>query len=60
MANDWYKMGFIIGNNTNKDNPKPPKYLGALVGKPDNTNSYSKMKINGRAIWVCENLIDYD
>ena len=25
-----------------------------------NTNDYSKMKINGRAIWVCENLIDYD
>lgn len=60
MANDWYKMGYIIGNNINKDNPKPPKYLGALVGKPDNTNDYSKMKINGRAIWVCENLIDYD
>ena len=60
MANDWYKMGYIIGNNTNKGNPKPPKYLGALVGQPDNTNNYSKMKINGRAIWVCENLIDYD
>lgn len=60
MANDWYKMGYIIGNNTNKNNPKPPKYLGALVGNPDNTNDYSKMKINGRAIWVCENLIDYD
>jgi DNA polymerase elongation subunit (family B) len=60
MANDWYKMGYIIGNNTNKNNPKPPKYLGALVGKPENTNDYSKMKINGRAIWVCENLIDYD
>ena len=51
---------YIIGNNTNKGNPKPPKYLGALVGQPDNTNNYSKMKINGRAIWVCENLIDYD
>ena len=60
MANDWYKMGYVIGNNTNKGNPKPPKYLGALVGQPDNTNDYSKMKINGRAIWVCENLIDYD
>ena len=60
MANDWYKMGYVIGNNTNKGNPKPPKYLGALVGQPDNTNNYSKMKINGRAIWVCENLIDYD
>ena len=60
MAADWYKMGYIIGNNCNKDNPKPPKYLGALVGNPDNTSNYSKMQIDGRTIWVCENLIDYD
>ena len=60
MAADWYKLGFIIGNNCNKDNPKPPKYLGALVGDPTRTNDYSKMKIDGRAIWVCENLLDYD
>lgn len=60
MAADWYKMGYVIGNNCNKENPKPPKYLGALVGDPTNTNDYSKMKINNRAIWVCENLMDYD
>ena len=60
MCNDWYKKGFIIGNNVNKNTSKPPKYLGALVGNPDNTNDYSKMKINGRVILVCENLIDYD
>ena len=60
MAADWYKMGYIIGNNCNKNNPKPSKYLGALVGKPDNTNNYSKIEIDGRYIWVCENLIDYD
>lgn len=60
MAADWYKMGYIIGNNCNKGNPKPPKYLGALVGDPLNTNEYSKMKIDGRCIWVCENLVDYD
>ena len=60
MAADWYKMGYIIGNNTNTNNPEPPKYLGALVGKPENTNNYSKMQIDGRYIWVCENLIDYD
>lgn len=28
MAGDWYKMGYIIGNNVNKWNEKPPKYLG--------------------------------
>lgn len=60
MANDWYKMGYIIGNNVNKDNEKPPKFLGALVGNPDNTNDYSKLKINGRTVWLCDNLIDYD
>lgn len=60
MAADWYKMGYIIGNNCNKENPKPPKYLGALVGDPTKTDDYSKMFIDGRAIWVCENLLDYD
>lgn len=60
MANDWYKMGYIIGNNTNKNNEKPPKFLGALVGNPDNTTDYSKLKVNGSVIWLCDNLIDYD
>lgn len=60
MAADWYKMGYIIGNNCNKDNPKPPKFAGALVSNPLNTNDYSKIKVNGQAILVCDNLLDYD
>lgn len=60
MASDWYKKGYIIGNNCNKGNPKPPKYLGALVGDPTHTNDFSKLKIDGRAIWICDNLQDYD
>lgn len=60
MAADWYKMGYIIGNNVNRWNEKPPKFLGALVGDPLNTNDYSKLKIDGRAIWICDNLQDYD
>ena len=60
MASDWYKMGYIIGNNCNKDNVVKNKFLGALVGEPLNTNDYSKIKINGRAIWVCDNLMDFD
>lgn len=60
MAADWYKMGYIIGNNCNRWNPKPPKFLGALVGDPTHTNDYSKIKIDGRAIWICDNLQDYD
>ena len=60
MAADWYKMGYIIGNNCNKDNPTPPKFLGALVSDPLNTNDYSKLKINGQSIWICDNLMDFD
>ena len=60
MANDWYKLGYIIGNNINRWNEKPPKFLGALVGDPLHTNDYSKLKIDGRAIWICDNLQDYD
>ena len=60
MANDWYKLGYIIGNNINRWNEKPPKFLGALVGDPLHTNDYSKLKIDGRPIWICDNLQDYD
>lgn len=60
MAADWYKMGYIIGNNVNRWNEKPPKFLGALVGNPLHTNDYSKLKIDGRPIWICDNLQDYD
>ena len=60
MASDWYKLGYIIGNNCNRWNEKPPKFLGALVGDPRNTNDYSKLKINGNAIWVCDNCVDFD
>ena len=60
MASDWYKMGYIIGNNVNKWNEEPPKFLGALVGNPLNTNDFSKIKIDGRAIWICDNLMDFD
>ena len=60
MAADWYKMGYIIGNNCNKWNKTPPKFLGALVHNPLHNNDYSKLKVNGKAIWVCDNLQDYD
>ena len=60
MASDWYKQGYIIGNNCNRSNPQPPKFLGALVHNPLHNNDYSRLKIGGRAIWVCDNLQDYD
>ena len=60
FAAEFYKDGFIIGNNRNKWNEKPPKFAGALVGDPLNTNDYSKIHILGRPIMVCNNLLDED
>lgn len=60
MAKEFDSRGYIIGNNANRWNEKPEKYLGALVGDPLNTTDYAKRKINGVPIWVCDNLQDYD
>ena len=60
MAKEFDNMGYIIGNNVNKWNEKPDKFLGALVGDPLHTNGYAKMVINGVPIFVCESLQDYD
>ena len=60
MAKDWFNKGFIIGNNVNKWNSKPPKFPGALVHDPLCTNNYVKQRINGRPISVLDNLQDYD
>jgi hypothetical protein len=57
---EFYDEGFIMGNNNNRNNEKPPKFPGALVGDPRNNNDYSKVKINGKAINVAHNLDDYD
>jgi len=61
MASDWYKKGYIIGNNINRAaKKKPPRFPGAMVGEPTRTNDYAKHKIDGRMIWICDNLQDYD
>lgn len=60
MAKDWYKMGLIIGNNSNKWNSAPPKFLGALVHDPLKTGDYCKQKIDGRSIFIIDNMIDMD
>ena len=53
--------GFIIGNNTNKFNPKPDnKFPGAYVAAMDRIKDTSKMKIGGIPIRVFENLDDFD
>ncbi len=60
MTMEFYKRGFIIGNNTNRWNDKPEPFLGAIVGNPALTNGYSKIYIDGRPIWVANNLVDFD
>ena len=60
MAKEFDRMGYIIGNNVNKWNEEPDKFLGALVGDPTHTNGYAKMHINGIPIYVCESLQDFD
>lgn len=60
MAKDWYNKNYIIGNNQNRLNSKPPKFIGALVHDPTKTNSYVKEKIHGRPIMVINNMMDFD
>lgn len=57
---NFYNAGYIMGNNKNRGNEKPPKFPGAMVGDPLNNNDYSKEKINGVAINIAKNLVDYD
>ena len=60
MCKEWQKLNYIIGNNVNKWNEKPPKFAGALVGDPLKTSDYAKIKLDGVPIMVCDNLQDYD
>lgn len=60
MTKEWDKLGYIIGNNANRWNDKPDKFLGALVHDPLHTSDYPKIKIDGRPIMVCDNCQDYD
>ena len=60
MTKEWDKLGYVIGNNNNRWNEKPEKYLGALVQDPLKTSDYSKQKVNGKPIMVVDNCQDYD
>ena len=60
-AKEFYKNGFIIGNNVNKFNEKPSeKYPGAFVADPRKLNNYSKLMIYGRFSEIIDNIIDED
>jgi len=58
---EFYEQGYIIGNNTNRGNPKPTeKYPGAFVADPLNISDIPKMKINGVPVMLFDNLDDFD
>lgn len=57
---EFYNEGYIMGNNCNRNNPKPPKFPGALIGDPRNNNDFAKVKLFGVPINICHNLDDYD
>lgn len=60
FTKEFEKKGYIIGNNINKTNKKEGKFPGALVGNPLYTDDYAKMKIDDKAIFVADNLMDED
>ena len=60
MAKSFYNRDLIIGNNVNRWNEEPDKFLGALVGDPTRTNAYAKIVVDGVPITLCNNLQDYD
>lgn len=60
-SKSFFNMGYIIGNNVNKSNPKPTeKFKGAYVADPKLVDNYAKLKLNGDAIDVYDNGNDYD
>ena len=58
---EFYKLGYIMGNNVNKFNTKPnEKYSGAFVADPMKVSDDNKIKIYGNPIDVVDNAIDSD
>ena len=56
---DFKKMGYILGNNVNKNNTKEG-FAGAFVADPKLLSDKPKMHINGSPIMICNNLNDFD
>lgn len=56
---DFYEMGYIMGNNINKSNEKVG-FAGAFVADPTLVSDKPRVKINGKAIGICDNLDDFD
>lgn len=61
IAAEYFKDGYIMGNNVNKWNEKPTeKYAGALVGEPDNVDKTVLKQINGVPTMIVDNMADED
>ena len=56
---DFRSMGYIMGDNVNKSNEKQG-FPGAFVADPTLLSEKPRMKINGRATMLCDNLDDFD
>lgn len=56
---EFWDMGFVMGNNVNKNNPKIP-FPGAFVADPKLVSDKPKRRINGKPVNICDNLDDYD
>lgn len=58
---EFYKDGFIMGNNVNAFNAKPTeKFPGAFVANPAKVNNYSRLKVYGHFVDVFNNCDDFD
>ena len=58
---EFYKDGFIMGNNVNKFNDKPTKkFPGAFVADMRRVNDFSRVKIGGVPVQIFNNLDDFD
>ena len=56
---DFWDMGYVLGNNINKSNPKVG-FPGAFVADPLLVSDKPKIKINGSPVMICDNLDDFD
>lgn len=56
---DFWNMGYIMGNNNNKNNQKVG-FLGAFVADPLLVSDKPKLKINGMPVNLCDTLNDFD
>ena len=55
----FWRDGFIMGNNCNKDTPKT-SFPGGYVASPFKNSDYAKLTLNGKPVSIYDNLNDFD